>query len=291
MEEDEPIEHGMVTRAIERAQKQVEAQNFSIRKHLLEYDDVMNKQRQAFYDLRRDVLRGDSQRDYIREVAAGLLDDILAENGGDREPPEWDWNGLGTALLNQFGIDLGERAAELKAEPRPAAVDALQQLVKDKYERKEAELEALAPGMMRRWELDLVLYVADSAWRDHLYALDHLKEGIGLRGYAQKDPLVEYKRESFDLFEGMWSRIEEEIVRRIYLFRPVVEPAPAPRPVARRELSLAGAAVRGGGAAGTRAAAAGAPMVAAKGVPKVGRNEPCPCGSGKKYKKCHGGEA
>ena len=221
MEEDEPIEHGMVTRAIERAQKQVEDQNFSMRKHLLEYDDVMNKQREAFYELRRDVLEGRSQRDYVLEVAAERL---------DRDPHRDRAGGQG---FRSRGADHRRARPVRDRSGRPArgdrplrarrpaeARETLLQMIRQKYERKESDLEAIAAGVMRKWEQELILFVADGAWRDHLYALDHLKEGIGLRGYAQRDPLVEYKRESFDMFEGMWQTIEEEIVLRIFLFKP-----------------------------------------------------------------------
>ncbi len=319
MEEDEPIVHGMVTRAIERAQKQVEAQNFSMRKHLLEYDDVMNKQRETFYELRRDVLEGtakagdgaaetgepvepaaptmptavdDYLRGYVLDLATQQLDGILAEAA----PPEKevDFEALGTALLDQYGIDLASRGGELtamRAKPRDEIRAELLRIVREKHDRKEAELDAIAPGIMRRWEQEIILFVADGAWRDHLYQLDHLKEGIGLRGYAQRDPLVEYKRESFQMFEGMWETIESEIVRRIFLFKPEVRmPAPSaaapapvpvlPRPAPRKELTLSGSP-----SAAPPAASGGG---ARAGVEKVGRNDPCPCGSGKKYKKCHG---
>jgi preprotein translocase subunit SecA len=275
----------MVTRAIERAQKQVEAQNFSMRKHLLEYDDVMNKQRTAFYDLRREILSGKGQREYLLEIAEDLLGATLDANGlTEKAASGLDADGLVTAMLDQFGIDLTDRVAEMKERPRDEVRKTLLDLLQSKYARKEGELDAMMPGLMRQWEQNLMLGVADNAWRDHLYALDHLKEGIGLRGYAQKDPLVEYKKESFDLFEAMWQTIEAEMVRRVFLFRPVLQqaapPPPPPRPIQRRELTLtAGGSPQSGGAVSSSTS---------RSVAKVGRNDPCPCGNGKKYKKCHG---
>ena len=281
MEEDEPIEAKMVSRAIERAQGQVEAHNFSVRKHLLEYDDVMNKQREAFYKHRREVLGGE-QETPVGELAGALLDafidDLVPEEAASAE---WDREALGSAVMEQFGLNLGDRWDELKVEGRDELKEALQPLIKDKLERKTARLEKVQEGLMQRWERDISLMIADNAWRDHLYSLDHLKEGIGLRAHAQRDPLVEYKRESFDLFERMWDRIETDTVKQLFLFEPQLEraaaPMPRPRPVRRAELNF-----------GSSSKPEVSSSKTVKGVTKIGRNQPCPCGSGKKYKRCHG---
>jgi preprotein translocase subunit SecA len=321
MEEGVPIEHKMVTNAIARAQKQVEAQNFSVRKHLLEYDDVMNKQRESVYALRRELLEGriritDDEtvdtREYLITLAEELLDSIVDTYAGDDVDPEQrDHNALLAAVAETYGVDVSELSPipieGLKVEE---ISDALWPPILTKYERKEA---LLPTEILRRVERDIMLQIVDSQWKDHLYSLDHLKEGIGLRGYGQKDPLVEYKKESFALFSAMKDRIEEEIVRYLWRLTPVIgEPgeegtaAPVRPPVARRapQVTLSGpatapspfGAIRGSGSA---SAVAEPPRPARTGgddavrqvkrdEPKVGRNDPCPCGSGKKYKKCHG---
>jgi preprotein translocase subunit SecA len=322
MEEGVPIEHKMVTNAIARAQKQVEAQNFSVRKHLLEYDDVMNKQRESVYSLRRELLEGSiklteeetvDSREYLMTLAEELLDGT-AENyaGQDVEPEQRDYEGLKTAVADIYGVEVSDLETIPIEGLKPEEIsDALWPPILTKYERKEA---LLPKEILRRVERDIMLQIVDSQWKDHLYSLDHLKEGIGLRGYGQKDPLVEYKKESFALFSAMKDRIEEEIVRYLWRLTPVIgeegaeAPAPVRQPAARRPptLTLSGpsqspapspfGAIRGGGSA---SAVADPPRPARTGgddtikqvkreEPKVGRNDPCPCGSGKKYKKCHG---
>jgi preprotein translocase subunit SecA len=321
MEEGVPIEHKMVTNAIARAQKQVEAQNFAVRKHLLEYDDVMNKQRESVYSLRREILEGHIRltdedtvdiREYLITLAEELLDSTVETYlGGDVDPEEIDIPALKTAVAEIFGVDPAElEPIDIEGMKPEEASDALWPPILAKYEKKEALLPA---EILRRVERDIMLQIVDSQWKDHLYSLDHLKEGIGLRGYGQKDPLVEYKRESFALFSAMKDRIEEEIVRYLWRLTPVLNedgtaPAAAARPAARRpaQMTLSGpatqqaaspfGAIRSGGAA---AAVAEPPRPARTGgddtvrqvrrdEPKVGRNDPCPCGSGKKFKKCHG---
>ena len=326
MEEGVPIEHKMVTNAIARAQKQVEAQNFSVRKHLLEYDDVMNKQRESVYALRRELLEGRIKiteeeivdtREYLMTLAEELLDSTAEQYVGDgADPEERDFEGLKSAVGDMFGVDV----AELETIPleglKPEEVsDALWPPILTKFERKEA---LLPTEILRRVERDIMLQIVDSQWKDHLYSLDHLKEGIGLRGYGQKDPLVEYKKESFALFTAMKDRIEEEIVRYLWRLTPVIgeegaePPAPVRQPAPRRppQLTLSGPSTAAaaspfgaiGGSRGPASAVAeppGPPRPARTGgddsirqvkreEPKVGRNDPCPCGSGKKYKKCHG---
>jgi preprotein translocase subunit SecA len=322
MEEGVPIEHGMVTRAIERAQKQVEAQNFSVRKHLLEYDDVMNKQRESIYTLRREILVGQihlseeelvDTRAYLLALAEDLLDEQIERFAGKQlDFEEWDLEALRREASRIFGLD-PEQLDSLKLDEMNSdeVGDEIWKLVKANYEEKE---KLVGPELLRRVERDIMLQIVDAQWKDHLYSLDHLKEGIGLRGYGQRDPLVEYKRESFDLFTDMKARVEEEMVRYIMWLRPVLnEQAPAaPRPVARRATPITMNKAEAASAFGTARASAAAtmpspgpassrqgPVPARTGgddviktvrreEPKVGRNDPCPCGSGKKYKKCHG---
>jgi preprotein translocase subunit SecA len=318
MEEGVPIEHGMVTRAIERAQKQVEAQNFSVRKHLLEYDDVMNKQRESVYALRRELLEGKirldeeqvvESREYVMTLAEDLLDGIMDTYAGqDTDAEEWDPDGLRQAAAESFGLDASDFAGlSFERQSSGELRDALWARIQARYEEKERILE---PAILRRVERDIMLQIVDAQWKDHLYSLDHLKEGIGLRGYGQRDPLVEYKKESFELFQAMKDRIDEEIVRYLWRLRPIVqdEMPPVRRPQPRRPTSLtyndpteaALPAMAGAARAAPGGAFGEAPRPARTGgddaairtvkrdVPKVGRNDLCPCGSGKKYKKCHG---
>ena len=314
MEEGVPIEHRMVTRAIERAQKQVEAQNFSVRKHLLEYDDVMNKQRENVYALRRELLEGtirldeDSEpeaqdvdtRTYLMTLAEGLIyEQIEATCGPKVDPEDWDLDALKQATGELFGLDAEWLAGiDLQNKNVDEMRDALWSAALAKYEEKE---EAVDPDLLRRVERDIMLQVVDVQWKDHLYGLDHLKEGIGLRGYGQRNPLVEYKRESFSMFQAMKDRIDEETVRYLWRLRPVAtdrDGATARQPVLRRAAALSYRQPREAVPAFAGAAAGGSPartggddaavQTVRRDMPKVGRNEPCPCGSGKKYKKCHG---
>ncbi len=275
MEEGIPIEHRMVTRAIENAQKKVEAHNFDIRKQLLEYDDVMNKQREVIYEQRHRILRGEEMTDLllgmVDERVIAILDLYCPEESYSEE---WDLKGLNEALNRQFalGLDNEPGVAEMG---REAVRELIMKKVDDAYRRKEQEL---GPEVMRQFEKMVLLRVIDSQWKDHLLAMDYLKEGIGLRGYGQKDPLVEYKREGFEMFAAMMERIKNDAVEHLYKLqvvrdRPPAAAAPAPRP---QQLKFE----RGEGPAQTK--------TAHRPVDKVGRNEACPCGSGKKYKKCHG---
>ena len=317
MEEGVPIEHKMVTRAIERAQKQVEAQHFSVRKHLLEYDDVMNKQRESVYGLRRELLEGrieiDNEsdgedidsREYLMTLAEGHVDELVESFCGDEvEPEDWDTDALKVSFGELFGfsadlltqIDLDQKTVEEMNETLWNAARAT-------YTEKKA---AIDDQVLRRVERDVMLQVVDVQWKDHLYGLDHLKEGISLRGYGQRDPLVEYKRESFEMFRAMKERIDEETVKYLWRLRPAVregERAPA-QPMLRRSTPLSynepqaapalagvGAGVEAGGGAPRPARTGGddaAVRTVRRDAAKVGRNDPCPCGSGKKYKKCHG---
>jgi len=340
MEEGVPIEHGMVTKAIERAQKQVEAQNFSVRKHLLEYDDVMNKQRENIYGLRRQILEGSIKltdeddheeilgtREYLTMLAEDLLDssvETFAPRQADFET--WDLDALKREITRVFAIETA--SLDFSNLTSDEIRDLLWERIQKSYGDKEG---IVGREILQRVERDVMLQVVDVEWKDHLYSLDHLKEGIGLRGYGQRDPLVEYKKESFGLFQGMKDRVDERTVNYLWSIRPVLSdeadggvavPAPrrpAPRPPTARRAPLvfndpaaesasafAGApkqqqpAFAGGAPASGRSAApaparVGGDDAAVKTVrrdePKVGRNDPCPCGSGKKYKKCHGAAA
>jgi preprotein translocase subunit SecA len=310
MEEDVPIEHRMVTRSIERAQKQVEAQNFAVRKHLLEYDDVMNKQREAVYGLRRRILEGKDTRDHVVALSQEILDWYLGSYCNEKlDADAWSHDGLQGALKETFGLDVP--LAELKALGRGEMAGALGGMIDRRYEDKERQV---GPELMVFYQRMIMLQIVDAQWKDHLYGLDHLKEGIGLRSYGQRDPLVEYKKESFNMFQALMDRIDEEILRWVYLYQPVpVQDEPAAQQAASREPRRKTAEAQGPLAASRSlprnlvmndpadapSAFARAERAEAKGGmgdvqtvrregPKVGRNDPCPCGSGRKYKKCHG---
>jgi preprotein translocase subunit SecA len=290
MEEGVPIEHKMVTRAIERAQKQVEGQNFSIRKHLLEYDDVMNKQRVAVYRLRREILEGKDQRDYVMELAGTLLDYYLDQNiPPDANPEDWNTDGLQHDLTRQYGFDSSNyREVPWNDLNRQEIRDTLWAQIEKKYQQKE---EAIGVDLMRTHERIIMLQIVDTQWKDHLYGMDHLKEGIGLRGYGQRDPLIEYKKESFAMFEAMWDRIEEESVRYLFLLQPMREAPAESRPQARPTKLLFNDPAASPSAFARRESKGGADAAVKtvkRATAKVGRNAPCPCGSGKKYKKCCG---
>jgi preprotein translocase subunit SecA len=322
MTEGVPIESKLISRRIENAQKSVEAQNFDARKHLLEYDDVMNKQRETIYAIRRSALEGKDQRDYVIGIAEDIARELVDTYcGRELHPGQWNATQFLAEVNSQFGVDA--RAADLD----PASLnhdqlsDAIAEAVAKKYNDKEKQLTA---DLMRWLERRIILDVVDGQWKDHLLSLDHLKEGIGLRGYGQKDPLVEFKKEAFILFEDMMARIDNETVR--YLFnvqvqlegqQPPQPPQGSPQPTAPQSGGSRPLAVAASAAAraseesnlplpafaremerkqqrhekemqlqsGTATTEAPKPVRAGA---KVGRNDPCPCGSGKKYKKCHG---
>jgi preprotein translocase subunit SecA len=332
MEEGVPIESKMISNRIEAAQKAVESQNFESRKHLLEYDDVMNKQREAVYGVRRRLLEGVEQRDLILEdYAGGILSTLLDEYAPDtKHTDQWNLKGLGEKLVDHFGLNLATTGIKPLEISRHELGDAIFEQLKKEYAAKE---KVLSSETMRYHERMVMLSVIDGLWKDHLLAMDHLKEGIGLRGYAQRDPLVEYKRESYDMFEAMMLKFQEDTVRflfRMQILGPDGQPMNA-APEVRREIpkappvasaaqpldgsalsapipeisihtrqpsttidalekefhrkkqrELEAASLSGGGDASQ-------PAQRRTGE-KVGRNDPCPCGSGKKYKKCHGVE-
>jgi preprotein translocase subunit SecA len=274
MEEGEPIQHRMISKAIENAQRKVEAHNFDIRKHLLEYDDVMNKQREVIYKQRREALSGESLRPTIEEMIREQSANI-AETFGDEEalPEEWNLKGIRDAVYSRFGFRFKADRDTLDHLTREGLADLIFESAMKVYEDKEM---TLGSEEFRALERMVVLQVVDNLWKEHLLAMDHLKEGIGLRGYAQQDPLVVYKREGFDMFAEMIERIKEETVRflfRIQIARP--EELAAKEKARQEKVTYS----HGGGEAQ-------APV--RRGQKKVGRNAPCPCGSGKKYKKCCG---
>jgi preprotein translocase subunit SecA len=267
MEEDVPIENKMISKAVENAQKKVEGHNFDIRKHLLEYDDVMNKQRQEIYAFRRDTLKGQDMKARIGDMLTDTIDELLyIYCPEDRHSEEWDLKGLTEALYGIFSLSPGELPAG-----RETLREALLSETRRAYEEKEKELGS---DMMRYIEKVVVLQLLDTQWKDHLLAMDHLKEGIGLRGYGQRDPLTEYKKEAFDMFAEMTGRLSTEALSRI--FKIQVRGADEIKSVPRvQQVSYN----TGEGAEERK------PVTRGK---KVGRNDPCPCGSGKKYKKCCG---
>ena len=325
MEEGVPIESRMITRRIEAAQKAVEGQNFEARKHLLEYDDVMNKQREAVYGLRRRLLEGLDQKDLIIEdYVSGILGEILAQFCPEKaHVDDWDLKGLKDAIFTRFGVDIYAEGVKPETLNRADLGDAIFQKLKERYDAKE---NLIGPDAMRYHERMIMLSVIDAQWKDHLLSMDHLKEGIGLRGYGQHDPLVEYKRESFDMFEEMMKRFQEETVRYLYLMQILERPTDSgimPRgrgpagPTDQGPEAGVPALVSGGGnhrpprqvatsvdeleeafqrkkkreLEQARMAGAGDMQTVQQVVrsgDKVGRNDPCPCGSGKKYKKCCG---
>ena len=319
MEEGVPIESKLITRRIETAQKAVEGQHFESRKHLLEYDDVMNKQREAVYGLRRRLLEGMDQKDLILE---DYVSAILAELMDQYCPPkahanDWNIKALKDAVFTRFGVDFLAEGVKPESLNRQELGDAIFDKLKQRYDAKE---KLIGPDAMRHHERMIMLSVIDQQWKDHLLSMDHLKEGIGLRGYGQHDPLVEYKKESFEMFEAMMQRFQEDTVRYLYLMqileRPVEQAPPPSAPAApdqpaspaehggdgngrrprmvstsadeleeafmrRKRRELEQARMAGGGEAQQV-------QQVVRGQEKVGRNDPCPCGSGKKFKKCHG---
>jgi len=280
MEEGVPIESRFVSKQIENAQKRVEGQNFSYRKHVLEYDDVMNKQREAVYGLRKQLLEGEDQKEYLMGIADDIMIDLAARHAGEKlHPDQWDLDGLAIAVLQQFGFDYRTEGIDPAQFGSKQLEDALLAKAHEKYDEKEA---VIGSAPMRYHERMIMLQIVDSHWKDHLLGMDHLKEGIGLRGYGQRDPLVEYKKESFELFEDLMNRIEEDTLRFLFLLQPVEEQKQAEqleRKRRRQEAIMSSQQSNGGD---------GAARQVKRDSAKVGRNDRCPCGSGKKFKKCHG---
>jgi preprotein translocase SecA subunit len=279
MEEGEPIEHGLVTRAIENAQKKVEAHNFDIRKHLLEYDDVLNKQREVIYNQRREVLKGETLKEEVVSMAESLASEVVSRYAeSDDDASDWDWNGLREGLLHQFNLRFDPAPDQIEGIKLEGLTELATQQIQQAYEDKERRF---TPPMLRQLEKIIMLQTTDSLWKDHLLNMDHLKEGIGLRGYGQKNPLQEYQKEGFDMFEEMAHRIQEDVVQKLFTVEIARESVPQELEV--RQARPQRVILSHGGEN-----AVAAPMAPAKrDGEKVGRNDPCPCGSGKKYKRCH----
>ncbi|HTQ53367.1 MAG TPA: preprotein translocase subunit SecA [Bryobacteraceae bacterium] len=324
MEEDVPIESKLITKRIQKAQEAVEAQNFESRKHLLEYDDVNNKQRQAIYGMRRQLLEGADEKERIMEMVRGLVQEFVDRRCAENTHPDtWDLASLKTDVLSQFGYRV--ETAEFGSMNRQEIEDGICDRLAQKYQEKE---DLVGPDTMRQTERIIMLQVIDDQWKDHLLSMDHLKEGIHLRGYGQKDPLVEYKKESFILFQGMMDRIEDETLRYLFFLQvqrndagpgaghaePVL-PFPMDEDDEEEESNGNGRAAAASEEdrrlaqnaiqdvtkkiqrdkekelAAMQMVGGDGSAVAKKQVirnDKVGRNDPCPCGSGKKFKKCHG---
>ncbi|MGE5568061.1 MAG: preprotein translocase subunit SecA [Rhodospirillales bacterium] len=317
MEEDVPIESRLITKRIAAAQKAVEAQNFAARKHLLEYDDVMNKQREFIYRWRRQLIEKEDQREWVFSTVRSILQFFMDSRIPEKSHPStWDLAGLQTDVNSQFGVKIN--TAELASMNRGEIEDAVYEQIEAKYREKE---ELIGPEAMRETERLIMLHVIDAQWKDHLLSMDHLKEGIGLRGYGQKDPLVEYKKESFMLFEALRDRIEDEVIRYLFFLRPVeadrlslpFSEQEYPEDTEAEQEAVAAAAQQRAAAqatledftrniqrkkdkemaelqfvGGEKSASTAKTVFKST---KVGRNEPCPCGSGKKYKKCCGADA
>ncbi|MGD0672770.1 MAG: SEC-C metal-binding domain-containing protein, partial [Candidatus Binatus sp.] len=281
MEDNEPIEHRWISRAIENAQKKVEAHNFDIRKHLLEYDDVMNKQREVVYHRRRELLSGTSLKADVLDMCDALIEEIAgAHADSEVDAAQWDWKAIDDAFFKQFKFRPGFNAqTEVAGKPVQSADDLTEiasERVHQLYDQREAEF---TEPVMRQIEKIVMLQTLDSLWKDHLLAMDHLKEGIGLRGYAQVNPLTEYQKEGFTMFEALMAVMQQDVVEKVFSVQVQrqqdVEQIQQPKPQR--------VVMSHGGESETPAA-----TPAKRDAEKVGRNDPCPCGSGKKYKRCHG---
>ncbi|MGH9832707.1 MAG: preprotein translocase subunit SecA [Blastocatellia bacterium] len=287
MEEGIAIESKMVSKRIEAAQKNVEAHNFTIRKHLLEYDDVMNKQRVTIYTLRRQLLEQTDHRDEIQSVAGAILDQLLDQHMNlEQNPDEWDFQSFKVQIAFQFGLDLDAEGVKIEELERDEIRQTVWFKLGQMYAEKESQVGAEA---MRYYERIIMLNIVDVQWKDHLQAIDHLKEWINQMGYAQKDPLVEYKKQSFDLFEEMLDRIDVETARALYHLQVAIEEPPEQR-LQRRPRRGQVTFTKANASAAAGGEDSGKPRTVVSDHPKVGRNDPCPCGSGRKYKKCHGAE-
>jgi preprotein translocase subunit SecA len=279
MTEGVPIESRLISKRIENAQKAVEAQNFEARKHLLEYDDVMNKQRETIYSLRRSFLEGRDQKEFVLERAEAIMNELVETYcPRDQHPDQWNVTQFSNEMLNQFGFDPKAVGVDVAEVSHDDLAETLLEKARARYEEKENLFSA---ATLRWLERHILLDIVDAQWKDHLLTLDHLKEGIGLRGYGQKDPLVEFKKEAFTLFDELMNRIDTEAVRFLFLMQPAKPQDEAKQIEQRQRRQQQNLQFQ------TGPAQAEAPKPVRSGA-KVGRNDPCPCGSGKKYKKCHG---
>ncbi len=286
MENGQPIEHPMVSKAVANAQKKVEAHNFDIRKHLLEYDDVMNKQREIFYGLRREILKNDDHREMLMEMSEELVDSVLEDIAPEKiYPEEWDIQSLNDYIFRQFSIPVEQKEGtiiiggvnnlDIENSDRVKLHNAIMDSIQKYYAKKE---QGIDPNMMRQLEKMIMLQVVDNLWKDHLLGMDHLKDGVGLRGYAQKNPLTEYKKEGFEMFSKMMHQIREGVTE--YLFKVQIEDGAE----LSAEQSQAKNIVEHRGSSTEESKQ----LTVRRDDKKVGRNDPCHCGSGKKFKKCHG---
>ncbi len=299
VKEGEVITHSMVTKAIERAQKRVEAQNFSIRKHTLEYDDVMNSQREVIYDRRLAALENESIKDEILELIDSVMDSLVKQFCPAKEYPEnWDWNTFKSELRRIYLLDFNIKDEEIPALTQESLTEKLKNAVMSFYNHKE---QLYGDEIMRKLEKYAVLNTIDRHWRDHMYEMDQLKTGIGLRAYGQRDPLIEYKRESYRMFAEMIGEVDRDAVAMVYKLQvniPEKDLAERQRKMQQQNLVATHQETTGLGLTGAPAAQEANPTTDAakrgktqpirRQGPKVGRNDPCPCGSGKKYKKCCG---
>jgi preprotein translocase subunit SecA len=276
MEEGHPIEHGLISRAIENAQKKVEAQNFNIRKQLIEYDDVMNQQREIIYEQRRQALEEEDLQPVILDMIEDIVDDLVEKHTQEETlPEEWDLRGLEEAFLKQFSMVLSFEGNGVEDFTQEGIREFLLEKARNGYSQKEEEW---GPEIARDMERLVTLQTVDQRWREHLLAMDHLKEGIGLRGYAQQNPLIEYKREGLDMFQEMVEQIKGEILQMLFRIQVATQEETEHLEEAQQQPIFLS---HGESAAGSK-------RKPARRSAKVGRNQPCPCGSGKKYKKCCG---
>ena len=282
MDEDEPIEHNMISRAIENAQKKVEGHNFDIRKHLLEYDDVMNKQREVIYQQRREVLDSDNIKPIIEDILAEEMDSIAAEFAEQKiSTSDWDWQGIHERLQSIIGVAPEWEEADKQDLDHDKFVEMLMQTAKRAYESQE---ENIGIEGMRYLERVVFLQMVDTYWKEHLLNMDHLKEGIGLRGYGQKNPLNEYKREGFEMFAVMIETVKQQALSTLFRIKIADEEDVDREAMEKRKRQQGEMRLSRGGNGGEQAQK----QPIKRDGEKIGRNEPCPCGSGKKYKKCCG---
>jgi preprotein translocase subunit SecA len=288
VQEGEVIQHGMVTKAIERAQKRVEAQNFAIRKHLLEYDNVMNQQREVIYDRRLAALEGADLKEEVLELIEKTVENKVEQfTGPDEYTENWNLVGLREELRRIFLLELKFKDEDIPKLTKAELKQRVTSVVKEIYENKE---KAYGADIMRQLERFAMLQAIDEMWKEHLYELDMLKTGIGLRAYGQKDPLLEYKKEAFQMFAEMVDKVDEEALSLMYKLQLRGKEEPAKRKEPEKRLQAIHQEAVGMGYSTTNQAeevAPGKPKPVKVGQ-KVGRNDPCPCGSGKKYKKCCG---
>jgi len=298
IEEGQDIQHPLISRAIEVAQKRVEQHNFEIRKHVLEYDNVMNKQREVIYEERKKILIGENVRGHIYEIIEEVLDDaIMMYMNPDVHRADWKYAEFNEWLWAKFNIKIQNTEEMVEGKDAEGILDYLVEAIKSAYMEKENKMP---PGLMQHIEKMIMLQVIDTKWKDHLYAMDNLREGIGLRAYGQRDPLVEYQHEGYDMFMAMIESIKHETIEFLFKVQAVKEESPIrgvfqslPQEFVKTEaapMSKISAPKAHGEEEFQEELPETRPSVEQykRSEPKVGRNDPCTCGSGKKYKKCCG---